>query len=92
MYSNKINNIEENVNHPSHYTWLKDVCGIEVIDIVRHLDFDLGNAIKYILRAGKKPLLNTERAASDYHAGTIQDLKKAIWYLEDKVRMMEGIK
>lgn len=92
MYSNKINNTEENVNHPSHYTWLKDVCGLEVIDIVRHLDFDLGNAIKYILRAGKKPLLNTERASSDYYAGAIQDLKKAIWYLEDKVKTMESIK
>ena len=42
------------VNHPSHYTWLKDKIGIEVIDITRHMDFDLGNAIKYILRAGHK--------------------------------------
>ena len=41
------------VNHPPHYNWLKDKCGVEVIDIVRHLDFDTGNAIKYILRAGK---------------------------------------
>ena len=42
----------DNVNHPPHYTWLKDKCGIEVIDITRHMDFCLGNAIKYILRAG----------------------------------------
>ena len=54
------NNTKEydQVNHPSHYTWLKDKCGIEVIDITRHLDFDLGNAIKYILRAGKKTYSN----------------------------------
>ena len=38
----------DKVNHPSHYTWLKDKCGIEVIDITRHMDFNLGNAIKYI--------------------------------------------
>ena len=31
----------DNVNHPPHYTWLKDKCGIEVIDITRHMDFDL---------------------------------------------------
>lgn len=44
----------DNVNHPLHYTWLKNKCGIEVIDITRHMDFCLGNAIKYILRAGHK--------------------------------------
>lgn len=65
------------VNHPKHYTWLKDKCGIEVIDITRHLDFDLGNAIKYILRAGKKE-------------DSIQDLRKAIWYLNDKIKLLGG--
>ena len=40
---------DDKVNHPSHYTWLKDLCGIEVIDITRHMDFNLGNSIKYIL-------------------------------------------
>lgn len=75
------------VHHPSHYTWLKEKCGIEVIDITRHLDFDLGNSIKYILRAGRKPLKSENK--SDFHAGTIQDLKKAIWYLNDKIKMLE---
>ena len=32
---------DDKVNHPSHYTWLKDLCGIEVIDIIRHMDFNL---------------------------------------------------
>ena len=45
---------EDKVNHPSHYLWLKHKVGIEVIVIRRHMDFDLGNAIKYILRAGHK--------------------------------------
>ena len=31
----------DRVNHPSHYTWLKDLCGIEVIDITRHMNFEL---------------------------------------------------
>lgn len=67
----------DEVNHPDHYTWLKDKCGIEVIDITRHLDFDLGNAIKYILRAGLK-------------GDKITDLRKAIWYLQDEIDMIES--
>lgn len=76
IYEEKMNDA---VNHPNHYTWLKDKCGIEVIDITRHLDFDLGNALKYILRAGKKE-------------DAIQDLKKAIWYIQDKIKMLENDK
>ena len=76
--------MEDKVNHPSHYTWLKDVCGIEVIDITRHLDFDLGNAIKYILRAGKK----SEEGYSDLDK-TIEDLKKAIFYINDEIELLE---
>ncbi len=55
------------VNHPPHYQGKK----FESIDIIEdfELGFHLGNAIKYILRAGKK-------------GNKIQDLKKAIWYLE----------
>lgn len=74
------------VSHPPHYTWLKDLCGIEVIDITRHMDFDLGNAIKYILRAGRKPILSDNK--SDFHAGMIQDLKKAIWYINDEIELL----
>lgn len=80
---------DENVSHPSHYTWLKDKCGIEVIDITRHLDFDLGNAIKYILRAGKKPIIN-ENLSDDFLRAAIQDLKKALFYINDKIDMLEN--
>ena len=76
---------EERVLHPKHYTWLKDLCGIEVIDITRHMDFDLGNAIKYILRNG----LKSEQGMSDKEKA-IEDLKKAIFYLNDKIKMLEG--
>ena len=75
------------VNHPPHYNWLKDKCGVEVIDIARHLDFDLGNAIKYILRAGKKPITSEENINNNKAA--IQDLNKAIWYINDKINMLE---
>ena len=75
--------LEERVEHPSHYTWLKEKCGIEVIDITRHMDFDLGNAIKYILRAGHK----SEKGINDKDK-TIEDLKKAIWYINDKIEML----
>lgn len=74
----------DNVNNPPHYQWLKDKCGIEVIDIIRHLDFDCGNIIKYTLRHGHKSeegMSNKEKA--------IEDLKKARWYLDDKIKMLE---
>ena len=80
----KISN-EEKVNHPSHYTWLKDLCGIEVIDITRHLDFNLGNSIKYILRSGHKK----EKGYTDKQK-TIEDLKKAIWYLNDEIKLLSN--
>jgi hypothetical protein len=75
----------DKVNHPSHYMWLKDKCGIEVIDITRHLDFDLGNAIKYILRSGHK-----SEAGYDDVSKTIEDLEKAVWYINDKIKMLNG--
>ncbi|MFG3582584.1 DUF3310 domain-containing protein [Streptomyces sp. NPDC047990] len=63
------------VNHPSHYTWLPN--GIEVIDITKHFSFTLGNALKYIMRAGHK-------------GNTLEDLKKAVWYLEHEIKAMEA--
>lgn len=78
------NNFNDRVNHPPYYTWLKELCGIEVIDITRHMDFDLGNAIKYILRQGHK----SEQGMSDKEKA-IEDLKKAVFYLNDKIKMLE---
>lgn len=73
------------VNHPSHYTWLKEKCGIEVIDITRWLDFNIGNAVKYLLRAGHK----TEKGLTNKDK-TIQDLEKAIWYITDKINQLKS--
>ena len=76
---------EEKVNHPSHYTWLKDLCGIEVIDITRHMDFNLGNSIKYILRSGHK-----KEKGYTHKQKTIEDLKKAVWYLNDEIKLLSN--
>lgn len=65
----------EKVNHPAHY---QHPSGIEAIEIVRHENFNRGNAIKYILRAGRKP-----------GESELDDLKKAIWYLEDEVKRIK---
>ena len=73
------------VNSPPHYSWLKEKCGLEVIDITRHLDFDLGNAIKYILRAGHK-----QDASLTDNQKEIEDLKKAIWYIKDRIKQLGG--
>ncbi len=64
------------VNHPSHYTDGK----IEVIDYIedKQLGFCLGNAIKYISRSGKK-----------YKDKEVEDLKKAIWYIQRRIYEIE---
>ena len=58
------------INHPPHYT--EHPSKIECIEIARHLDFNRGNAIKYLWRCGKKDNAN-------------QELKKVIWYLNDEI-------
>jgi len=59
------------VNHPSHYT--SHPSGVEVIEITRHMGFNLGNVVKYVLR-------------SDHKGAAIQDLEKAVWYLKDEIQ------
>lgn len=76
---------EERVAHPSYYTWLKKVCGIEVIDITRHMGFNLGNVVKYILRSGYKK----EEGLSNEEKG-LEDLKKAAWYLNDEIKKRDS--
>lgn len=71
--------MNDNVNHPSHYTDGK----IEVIDFIedKGLNFHRGNAVKYISRAGKKDP-NKE----------IEDLQKAAWYLNREIMRLEKSK
>jgi hypothetical protein len=74
---------KDNVNHPSHYT--SHPSGIECIEITKHYDFCIGNAIKYLWRSGLK-----HEEGMDDKAKQVEDLKKAIWYINQKIEMLEG--
>ncbi len=66
----------DNVNHPIHYTSSEAKCSgcetqIECIEVTRHMNFNIGNAVKYLWRYKLK--------------GMDEDLQKAIWYIEDEI-------
>jgi hypothetical protein len=67
--------VEDMVNHPSHYTAYK---GIEIIQLTEQLNFCRGNAVKYIARAGLKS-----------EATEIQDLEKASWYINREIERLK---
>lgn len=67
---------QDEVNHPSHYT--SHPSGVECITITRHLNFNIGNAFKYLWRAGRKP-----------YANQTTDLRKAAWYIQDEINRLE---
>lgn len=66
------------VNHPAHY----QAGGLEAIQVIRafEMNFNLGNAFKYIARAGRK---SKEKE--------IEDLKKAIWYIQDHINHLSSL-
>jgi hypothetical protein len=66
----------DQVSHPEHYT--SDPSGVECLEITRHRNFNIGNAIKYLWRAGLK---NEEKH--------VEDLKKAIFYIQDEIYRIE---
>ena len=66
--------LNDPVNHPSHYT--EHASGIECIQITEHMNFCLGNAVKYIWRAGLK------------NDNAIEDLKKARWYVDRELERL----
>jgi hypothetical protein len=74
---------KDNVNSPKHYT--SHPSGVSCIDIVRHYCFSVGNAIKYLWRAG----LKTEEGMTDKEK-EIEDLNKAIWYIKDRIKQLEN--
>lgn len=65
----------DNVNKPPHYT--AHPSGVECIQITEHMNFCLGNALKYIWRAGLKQ-------------NEVEDLKKAVWYLNREIERVEN--
>lgn len=73
----KFNIVVDQVNHPTHYT--TDPSGVECIQITRHRNFNIGNAFKYLWRAGIKN-----------ESTHIEDLKKAIFYIQDEINRLEG--
>jgi hypothetical protein len=77
----------DQVNHPYHYT--TDPSGVEAIEITRHRNFNIGNAIKYLWRAGIK---DESKHIEDLKKAIfyIQDLKKAIFYIQDEINRLEG--
>lgn len=74
---------KDNVNHPKHYT--SDPSGIECIDITRHRNFNIGNAIKYLWRAGLK--IDADKSSINKQ---IEDLEKAVWYIVDEIHRLGG--
>lgn len=72
----EIRETDDPVNQPKHYKGHPS--GIECIQITEHMDFCLGNAVKYIWRSGLK---------SD---NPIQDLEKARWYIDRKLKQLKG--
>lgn len=68
------NSHHDPVNHPSHYT--EHASGVECIQITEHMNFCLGNAVKYIWRAGLK------------NDNAIEDLKKARWYVDRELERL----
>ena len=72
----KVGASDDPVKHPAHYTTGK----IECIDYIedKELGYHLGNAVKYITRAGKKD-----------PAKTIEDLEKAVWYIQRKIKLLK---
>lgn len=67
-----------NVDHPDHYGGDSTYETIKVIE-AWNLDFCLGNAVKYISRVGKKD-----------KSKTAEDLQKAIWYIERRIKQLEN--
>lgn len=73
------------INHPQHYTLGK----IEVIDFIedKDLNFNLGNVVKYVARAGHK-----KSSGKSLDAKALEDLKKAQWYLNREIATRESMK
>lgn len=64
---------EEKINHPKHYN--SHASGIECIQVVEHMNFNIGNAIKYLWRSD--------------HKNGLEDLKKAAWYINREIAKKE---
>ena len=73
-----MSNYEETVNHPDHYGGEEDP--YEAIKVIEawDLNFNLGNVVKYVCRAGKKS-----------RTDAVEDLRKAKWYIERQIELIK---
>ena len=71
------------VNHPDHYT--SNPSGVECIEINRHRNFKIGNAFKYLWRAGLK-----DDASKGKLQKQVEDLRKAVFYINDEIARLTG--
>ena len=78
-----VTDFSDNVNHPSHYT--SHPSRVECIEITIHYCFAIGNAIKYLWRAGLKKDAGLEDKEKE-----IEDLRKAKWYIDDRIKQLGG--
>jgi len=69
--------VSDPINHPPHYT--AHPSGVECIQVTEHMNFCVGNAVKYLWRAGLKSGVDG-----------IEDLKKARWYVEREIERLGG--
>jgi hypothetical protein len=68
---------DDPVNSPAHYR--SHPSGVECITVVEHMNFNVGNAVKYLWRAGLKP-----------GTDALLDLEKARWYVDREIARREG--
>ena len=73
----------DSVNHPKYYN--SNPSGVECIDIVRHMNFNIGNAVKYLFRNGLK-----HEEGKDDKIKQIEDLQKAIFYINDEIKRLQN--
>ena len=64
----------ETVDHPAHYN--ASPSGVEAIDVIEHLSFNVGNAMKYLWRA-------------EHKGANLDDLRKAAWYVQREILRLE---
>ena len=72
--SEKDNKEHDPVNHPKHYN--SHPSGVECITVTEHMNFNIGNAVKYLWRTD--------------HKNGLEDLKKARWYIDREIRRVEN--
>ena len=65
----------ERVNHPPHYN--RHPSGVECVDIIEHMSFNVGTAVKYLWRADEKGAI-------------MEDLRKALWYVQREIQRRGG--